>query len=274
MEASSSQNQSGTLGLLIITQGQWGERIAETVTRHAPPHWTTETWKAPPRLPQIIDDPEDFLPPELPQADLVLSLGSTPGVAQLLPDIAQMSGAQAVLAPIDHNAALPPGLVGQLRGWLETIGVASVFPKPFCSLTATTINRSPIKSTYKNPLVQEFVQYFGKPEFEIESQDQIITSVRVIRDAACGCGASIAENLPGTTLADAGEKAGMLHHHFPCLAEMQQDSDYHDTLMHVSGNFHIEAIKDALKDQINPTPYIKPHGFIDTQSSHDQKEET
>ena len=43
-----------------------------------------------------------WLPESLPEVSLILALGDTTGVAQLIPEIVQMSEAKAVIAPIDH----------------------------------------------------------------------------------------------------------------------------------------------------------------------------
>ena len=40
----------------------------------------------------MIDYPEDFLPESFPAADLILSFAEHKGVAELLPDIAEMTG--------------------------------------------------------------------------------------------------------------------------------------------------------------------------------------
>jgi hypothetical protein len=67
----------------------------------------------------------------------------------------------------------------------------------------------------------------------------------------------VAERLVGLSADEAGEKAGLLHHHFPCLASMGKDSDFGDTLMHVSGNI----LKDNVEAQVKPyklTQYIEP----------------
>ena len=50
----------------------------------------------------------------LPSADLILAFAEHKGVAELLPDIAAMTGAAAVLAPVDNEAWLPRGLARQL----------------------------------------------------------------------------------------------------------------------------------------------------------------
>lgn len=252
--------KDSTLRVLAVTQGLWGKRIAENIRAHAPSEWLVETWAAPHLIPPIVDDPQDFLPLELPEADLVLALGEVPGLAQLVPDIARVTRASAVIAPIDRNVSLPPGLVRQLGGWLEEIGVVVVFPKPFCSLTESTYNRTPLVTPYQNPLIQRFARHFGRPEFRVTLTDGQITEVEVARDSACGCARHVAERLIGTPVDDAIEEAGMLHHHFPCLASMERDSDYMDTLMHVSGNLLKDAIKDEIRDHLSVT-YIRPSGF-------------
>jgi hypothetical protein len=67
----------------------------------------------------------------------------------------------------------------------------------------------------------------------------------------------VAERLVGVSADQAEEKAGLLHHHYPCLASMGIDADYGDTLMHVSGNI----LKDQVGEQVKPfkkTTYIAP----------------
>jgi hypothetical protein len=250
-----------SLRILAVTQGQWGERIAENITANAPSDWSVQSWAAPRVIPPIVDDPEEFLPETLPRAELVLALGDVSGLYQLIPDVARMVGAKAVIAPIDRNSSLPKGLAIQLESWLEAMGVASVFPKPFCSLTEGYYNRKPLVKTYDNPLIQRFAAHFGKPEFRLIVEDEKIVAVEVQRDSACGCAKYVADNLLGVKVDEAVEKTGMLHHHFPCLASMNQDRDYNDTLMHVSGHFLQDAIREGLGSNLS-TVYIQPVGHV------------
>ena len=77
------------------------------------------------------------------------------------------------------------------------------------------------------------------------------------RDAVCGCARFVAEGLVGISADEAEEKAGLLHHHYPCLASMGIDPDFDDTLMHVSGN----VMRDNVADQVKPfkkIQYIRP----------------
>ncbi|HSQ26937.1 MAG TPA: DUF166 family protein [Anaerolineales bacterium] len=249
--------------LLAIYSGEYGRRHIENIKNNGPKHWKLETWQAPPVLPPVIDYPEDYLPQELPESDLILSFAEVRGVAELLPDLAQMTGAKAVLAPIDNEAWLPRGLARQLRGWLERMDVACATPKPLCSLTEfdySITRRERVR--YDSPLITEFARYFGQPSIKltIDEDQQVISAVELRRDAVCGCARFVAQGLLGVSVQDAQEKAGLLHHHFPCLASMGKDPDFDDTLMHVSGNL----LKDDIGEQLKPyQKYIQPNSRSD-----------
>ena len=242
--------------ILTIVSGEYGQRHVTNIRTHGPAEWTIETWKAPSLLPPVMDYPEDYLPDELPSADLILSFAEIPGVAELLPDIAQMTGAKAVLAPVDNETWLPRGLARQLRGWLQNIGVTCATPKPLCSLTEHQylIGRRQ-KIEYDDPRIAAFARYFGQPDLriEVDPQTRTITAVEVVRDAVCGCARRAAQGLIGVSADDAEQEAGLLHHHYPCLASMGIDSDYSDTLMHVSGNL----LKDNVGQQVKPFKHVQ-----------------
>ena len=249
--------------ILAIIQGEYGRRMVENIRQHGPEGWKLETWTAPRLLPPVIDDPAEFLPGELPAAELVLSFGEHPGVAELLPDIARLAGAKALIAPVDNEAWLPRGLANQLRGWLEEMGVAVVFPKPLCSLTEVSYNLRRHRRSYDNPLIAEFARHFGMPKFRIEVDEatRTIVSVEVERDAVCGSSRFVAQGLVGVSVAEAEERAGLLHHHYPCMAAMGVDDDYHDTLMHVSGHITRERVREQIKPFLK-IAYITPPGRV------------
>ncbi len=244
--------------ILAIVNSDYGRRHVDNIRKHGPAEWTLEVWESPRVLPQVIDYPEDYLPAALPPADLILQFAEHKGLAELLPDIAQMIGAKAVIAAIDNEAVLPRGLARQLHGWLERMNVALVTPKPLCSLNETHYGLSRReKVAYDDPLIREFAHFFGMPEFKIavELQTRAITAAEVSRNAVCGCTRFVAEKLVGVAADDAEQESGMLHHHYPCWATMGIDSDYGDTLMHVSGNI----MRDAVAEQVKPyKQYIAP----------------
>jgi hypothetical protein len=242
--------------ILAIISGDYGERHVTNIRDHGPESWIIHTWQAPSVFPLVIDYPEDFLPDSFQPVDLILSFAEHKGVAELLPDIAKMTAANAVIAAIDNESWLPRGLARQLRGWLKKMNVVCATPKPLCSLTEHDygVTRRQ-RLQYQSTTITEFAQYFGQPSIKIEinPETRIIESAEIIRDAVCGCARHVADGLVGVSVDDAEEKGGLLHHHYPCLASMGKDSDFGDTLMHISGN----VLKQNIGDQVKPYKKIK-----------------
>jgi hypothetical protein len=237
--------------ILGVITGEYGERHVSNVRENAPEEWTIEQWRAPSRYPIVIDYPDEYVPPDLPPADLILSFPEVSAVAELIPDVVKVTGASAVIAAVDSEAWLPRGLARQLRGWLERMGVVCVTPKPLCSLTETDFGMAlRQRMPYEDPLISEFARYFGQPnlQLDVDPRSRKITGAEVTRDAVCGCARYVAERLVGVAADDAEQEAGLQHHHYPCLASMGIDVDFGDTLMHVSGN----VIKDNVAKQVKP----------------------
>jgi hypothetical protein len=247
--------------ILAIISGEYGVRHVSNIRENAPEGWSIVSWKAPAAFPMIIDYPEEFLPESFEPCDLILSLAENRSVAELLPEIAEMTGAKGVIVAVDNAAWLPRGLGNQLRGWLERIGVGCAVPKPLCSLTekdykVTRRDREP----YACEIISEFARYFGQPKIRltIDEETATVKSAEVQVDAVCGCARHVAEKLVGISADEAEERAGLFHHHFPCLASMVKLDDYnHDTLMHESGHLMQEYLAEQLKPY-KKTRYIAP----------------
>jgi hypothetical protein len=224
--------------ILVAIQGHYGQRIADNIRKCGPAGWKVYSFTFAQDLPAIIDDAGEFLPKELPAADLLISLGEHPGVAQMIPDMVKKSGAKAVIAPADNRVWLPPGLAKQIKRKLESMGVDMVYPVTFCTLT---------EKDSQNPYIKKFAKYFGRPELDIELDKEKIKRVAVIRGAPCGCTPYVADGLVGIWERDAVEKAGLLHHQYPCLSTMVMDQEFEDTLMHRAGLMTKLAAEKALK---------------------------
>ena len=228
--------------VLIAVQGYYGERIVDNIRRHCPADWKVDSYTFSTNLPAIIDDPDEFLPRELPAADLLISLGEHPGVAQMIPDMVKRSGAKAVIAPADSRAWLPFGLARQIQRKLESLGVDMVYPVPFCTLT---------EKDSQNPYIREFARHFGRPEVKMEfyRDDRYrVGKVTVIKEAPCGSTRFVADGLIGVWFRDAEEQAGLLHHQSPCLATMVMDREFEDTLMHRAGAMVKQTVQQSIKD--------------------------
>ncbi len=126
-----------TMRILAIINSDYGVRHFTNIIQYAPSHWVINQWRAPVFFPMVIDYPEEFLPASLPPTDLILSFAEHKAVAELIPDIAKMTGAKAVIAAVDNENCLPRGLARQLRGWLEKMDVACATPNRSALLTET-----------------------------------------------------------------------------------------------------------------------------------------
>lgn len=224
--------------ILALVQGHFGERKVEVWKEKGPKDWAVEVLRLRGPFPLVVEDVNEFVPSEVPLADLVVNLAEEAGVLEVIPEVVRRAKAKALLVPVDNRAWVPPGLVKQVQKALGKEGVEVVSPIPFCSLK---------ESDSPNPLVREFAKYFGLPELELEMEGEKIVGGTVMRSAPCGSTYFVLENLKGERVQDAEEKAGLLHHNYPCLATMTIDWQFRDTLMHRAGYFVKEAVKKALK---------------------------
>lgn len=261
------EHRPEALRLLILFQGDYGKRIVENIRRFAGIAWKVEAWRIPPELPPMIDDPSTFLPMHFPNTDVVLSLGESPNMAQLVPHVIERTDAQAFIAPIDNASWLPKGAVNSLRDRLSTMGVAAVFPKPFCSLTECSYNVQPYEVKYDDEWITEFAKHFGQPDFRIECDQGEVVKVRVKRDAACGCARFIAQELIGTDTQIAAQLASTLCHQYPCKAAKHIDQELEKSLLHITSNLIEQAIQIKIMRQFvqKAHPTTEKNSFL-TQS--------
>ena len=239
--------------ILAVTQGVYGDRIVENIRKRGPAGWRIEVYNPPRALPSIIDEPEEFLPEEMPRIDLVLLLGESSKVAQLIGGIASLTGAKAVVAPIDDSSWMPPGLAKQLQQELDDMGVVAVFPKTFCTITEEGCGYRGSYVTYQNETIAEFAKYFGRPQLEMTTSDdgKTVDKFEVVRGAPCGSTHHAAEQMIGHPTEEVRYKAGLISHHYPCLASMQQEAlgdSLFDTLMHLSGYVMNDEVAKVLDE--------------------------
>ncbi|AEG18407.1 DUF166 domain-containing protein [Methanobacterium paludis] len=218
--------------IFILSCGEYGSRIINNIANKGLGSSIIGLHEFPDDLPEFIDDFEEYIPKELPECDLILSLDLYGDINMVIPAIARKTGAKSIIVPIHDPAQIPPGLQREIE---EAAGdVTIVFPKPFCSLKPTG-----------DEVIDEFVKYFGKPEVEIDS-DERIKSVKILRDAPCGAAGYVAENLEGLNVEDAEMEAGNKIHNYPCLASMKTDPMIGDTILHLAGYKIKEAVKESL----------------------------
>ncbi len=238
------------MDILVLYQGTYGQRIADHVKLRAPDAWQIKTLILPDALPVIVDEPEEFLPDDFPAADLLLFLAETSQAAQLMPGAVRLSGACAVVAPIDNNAWIPSGLRLQLSRELSSSSAVAVFPEPFCTLTEEMIDEQADLTSKQVKVLRNFLSYFGRPRIGITlNDDETIAEVLIERGAACGSSQYAAERLRGMPASEAVPQGGLICLHYPCLASMKptRPKDGVENLMHLSGIIFNEELTKALQ---------------------------
>lgn len=217
----------------------YGRRIVENICKRGFAHWIQglHEFKSPPP-PDLLDNPEEHLPESVPECDLILSLGLPSDLQHTLPLLAKRAKAKAVIAPIDDPAWIPPGLRMQIEGELAEIGVASAFPKPFCSL-----------EKMGDRYIDAFAEHFGRPKLKIKVSGGVIQEIKVERGSPCGSTWFIAEKLVGVKVSRqrVQDETAKAHHAYPCLASMKMDPELGDTILHKSQYLIREAVEEALK---------------------------
>ncbi len=248
------------LRLFVLYQGHYGERILQHVERFAPTCWSIEAWRAPSDLPPVVDAPLTFLPSDLPDSQLVLSVAQIARVAQLVPSVVERTGARSAIVPADNADWLPDGLARQIRSQLSKAGAIAVFPKPFCSLTQDSYNVKSFKVSYEDPWIAEFARHFGRPVLQVVCRGGRIADIDVQRDTCCGSARAVARELVGESVGNAVQRAGLLHHHSPCSASMRVDPTMGEPLIQVAGDLMRCAVKRALSACRPEETYCVPEG--------------
>ena len=200
---------------------------------------------SPAELPAFIDNPEDYMPKNIPKADLCISSGLHKDLLLELPYVIARAGLKALIVPIEDFMEVPSGLKKQVEESCEELGLESAFPKPFCSL----------EPSEDKPIISRFVNELrvGRPQLEISvtkrSNAEVIESVIVRRSAPCGSTWYVARKLIGVEtereiLYDVVAKA---HHSYPCTATMSVDPEVKEPILHLGGFIIREEVEKALR---------------------------
>jgi hypothetical protein len=190
-------------------------------------------------LPTFIEEPGQYIPPLLPECDLILAIGIHPDLLAALPDVVKKTKAKAVIAPAEDSKKTPAGVLEQLRKELEAMGVEFEGPRPFCSLEKTG-----------KPVIDSFVDLgFGKPVLRIETSPDgnMFIGAGVIRDAPCGSTWFVAKKLGWSDIPGYKETISGAHHSYPCTASMDKDPQLGDTILHKAGYIIREAAESGME---------------------------
>ena len=192
-------------------------------------------------LPYYIDRPQDYFGEHLAPHDITLAVNIHEELLLALPAMAAEAGSEAIIAPCEHPAWISRWARDTVGKRCRELGLGWAAPKPFCSLQPG-----------RHPAIDRFMEYFrvGFPQLEVTVKDGLIREARVRRSAPCGNTYYVAFNLKGAK-ADTSviERVAKYWHSFPCVASMEMDRELGDTILHLSGYHHYEAIREALTEQ-------------------------
>ena len=198
----------------------------------------------PSKLPSFIDNPEKYVPKNIPKADLCIASGLHKDLLLELPNLIQKVGIKGLIVPIEDFNEVPSGLRKQVEERCWELDLENAFPKPFCSL-------EPSKD---KTVISRFVNELkvGRPSLRISTvtrgRHEVIDSTVVRRSAPCGSTWYVARKLIGTEikrdfLYDTVAKA---HHGYPCTATMNVDPEMKEPVLHLGGYIIREAVEKAL----------------------------
>jgi len=202
----------------------------------------TLIWEQPTGLPVMLeDDPAELLPPVsiFEGVHTVLAINLHQDILLSLPELAAEAGVKALVVPLEDPFWLQDGARRQVEQKAKGAGLEIVFPKPFCSL----------RENDAHPEVNSFINYYriGAPQFSVKKVDDVIQEARVLRSSPCGAAYFVARNLAGVPDDEMlPDVAGNKWHNYPCLGSMKVDRELKDTILHVAGELHREAIVEAI----------------------------
>ena len=220
---------------IVHEGGRYFERVLAYLLKMS--QGAVDAYQLPRSLPPMLDDAAEYLPAELGAGDVIIAIDIHPELLLEIPNMVGGGSTRALIAPIEDPNWIKPGLERQVTQACAANEMESAFPKPFCALEPRT------------PVITEFCEEYGlgAPSLELEVRDGRVVAVEVLKGAPCGLTDFVAEKLVGLPADDSlPQKAGELHHGYPCLSSMAMDPALGDTIMHKSLYLLRERVKEAL----------------------------
>jgi hypothetical protein len=222
---------------IVHVGGRYFERVLAHLSEAS--RGNVDAYQVPRSLPALLDDASEYLPSELGAGDVIIAINIHPELLLEIPNMVGGGSTRALIAPIEDPNWIKPGLQRQVTQACVRNDIESAFPKPFCSLEPIT------------PAIEEFCEQFkvGVPTFRLRLSGGKVAAVEVVRGSPCGLTRFVGEKLVGLPADDSlPEKAGQLHHGYPCLGSMNLDPATGDTIMHKSLYMIRDRVKEALEE--------------------------
>jgi len=183
-----------------------------------------------PPMPTMIEDPTEVIKNlQLGECDVLLLVAIHHDLLASADILVKETGAKAVIVPIEDPSWVPPGLRSQVKETLDSIGVESAFPKPFCTLEPG-----------EGAIIDQFIERYkiGRPIHYVDMTGDTITEIGPKRSAPCGCSWYVSQKVRGKSIKDTDflfDTIAKAHHSYPCTASMAKDREVGDALLHIAG---------------------------------------
>ncbi len=197
-------------------------------------------FEQPENLPLMLDDVDEYLPPASSLAGVhsVVAINLHQDILLSLPERLKEAGVKVLIVPLEDPLWLQIGAKRQLEQKARGLALEVSFPKPFCAL----------QENEEYPETNKFIRHFriGFPAFRIKKLEGVIQEAEVIRSSPCGSAFFVAHNLAGVRDDEKlAEFVGQKWHAYPCTGSMKMDRELKDTILHVAGHLHREAVASA-----------------------------
>ncbi|MHA1379810.1 MAG: DUF166 domain-containing protein [Candidatus Helarchaeota archaeon] len=226
--------------ILLFQRGKYGERVVETVKKHAKKSKIKKVFEIPKDLPEIIEDPENYIPNDIfNDVDLIITYSLHLDLSQYIVQLAKEHNVKTVVMPGEDPTYSKLGARNQL---FEIAGneVEIFGPEVTCAL----------KPTKGNKEIERFCSELGHPEFKIEVENGKINKVHIIKGAPCGASWFVAKEIVGENIENAPQKAALLTQYY-CRASRGYDILKGEGKIHKAGKITMKAFEKAIQKAMN-----------------------
>ena len=189
-------------------------------------------------LPELLDDPAECLPKDLPPHDALVAIEIHEELLIELPKLAKAAGAKAMIAPVEAPEWVTRWGKDKLKAAAKQLNLEIAVPKPFCALVPGS-----------GPTLDAFIEQFriGRPVVEIEELDGRVAKAIAKISAPCGNSHYVAHSLQGHFIDETLQfEVCRYWHSYPCTGSMKKDPELGgDTILHKGGQIHMECFCGA-----------------------------
>jgi hypothetical protein len=112
-------------------------------------------------------------------------------------------------------------------------------------------NMCELEGNFNDPIINKFLEKFGKPKIKINCQGEKIAEIEIVRGAPCGATEFIAKDMIGKDSKNAeslAKQAGLRVQHYPCKGHKLRLFSDEDSHKQIASQLHYNAVETAIKE--------------------------